>query len=158
MSTVASQLLVTSSALIEDLYGVVTRKPVSSGKLVLYSRMSVAAIATVAALLAWERNDTILALVAFAWAGFGASFGPTVLLSLYWKRLTTVGAFAGMVTGAVVVMVWGNLSGGVFELYEILPGFVANLAVAIGVSLTRQPAPEVAEEFDRAVALASHRG
>ena len=158
MSTVASQLLVTSSALSEDLYGVVTRKPVSSGKLVLYSRMSVAAIATVAALLAWERNDTILALVAFAWAGFGASFGPTVLLSLYWKRLTTVGAFAGMVTGAVVVMVWGNLSGGVFELYEILPGFVANLAVAIGVSLTRQPAPEVAEEFDRAVALASHRG
>lgn len=82
--------------------------------------------------------------MAFAWAGFGVSFGPAVLLSLYWKRLTTAGAFAGMVTGAVVVMVWGNLSGGVFGLYEILPGFVSNLAVAIGVSLTRQPAPEVA--------------
>lgn len=151
MSTISSQLLVTSSALIEDLYGAVARRRVSGNRLVMYSRMAVFAIAVVAAVLAWEQNDTILDLVAFAWAGFGASFGPTVLLSLYWRGLTATGAFAGMVTGAVVVMIWGNIDGGIFDLYEILPGFVANLAVAAVVSRAGRVAPEVAQEFDAAV-------
>ena len=154
MSTVASQLLVTSSAVIEDLYMQVAHREVSQRKLVMYSRFSVLVIAVVAAAMAWTPNDTILALVAFAWAGFGASFGPTVLLSLYWKRLTPVGALAGMVTGAVVVMVWGNLDGGVFDLYEILPGFVANLVVALAVSRAGTVDPQIAAEFDEAVAVA----
>ncbi|VEG26098.1 sodium/proline symporter PutP [Actinomyces howellii] len=153
MSTVSSQLLVTSSALIEDL---LTQLPVaknaSSRRLVLYSRLAVLAVSIVAAAMAWEKNGTILALVAFAWAGFGASFGPTVLLSLYWRRLTAPGAVAGMVTGALLVMVWGNLDGGVFDLYEILPGFLGNLLVACAVSCLTRPAPQVAEEFDAAVA------
>ncbi len=155
MSTISSQLLVTSSALVEDLYRSVTRKNPSATRLVMYSRMAVLGVALVAAAMAWERNDTILGLVAFAWAGFGASFGPTVLLSLYWRRLTAVGAVAGMVTGAALVMVWGNISGGpggVFDLYEILPGFLGNLVVAWTVSRAGTPAPEVDEEFDAAVA------
>jgi len=78
-----------------------------------------------------------------------------MLLSLYWKRLSAVGAFAGMITGAVVVMIWGNISGGpggIFDLYEIVPGFLGNLAVAWGVSCTSQPSQEISEEFDAAVA------
>ena len=105
--------------------------------------------------MAWNPSKTILDLVAFAWAGFGASFGPTILLSLYWKRLSAMGAFAGMITGAVVVMIWGNVSGGpggIFDLYEIVPGFLGNLAVAVAVSRMSQPSKEISQEFDAAVA------
>ncbi|RRD27258.1 sodium/proline symporter PutP [Actinomyces bowdenii] len=155
MSTISSQLLVTSSALIEDLYRTVRRSEPGSAHLVIASRTAVFLVAVVAALMAWTPSDTILALVAFAWAGFGASFGPTVLLCLYWRRLTATGALAGMITGAVLVALWGNLEGGpggVFDLYEILPGFLGNLAAACGVSLMGRPDPGVSEEFDRAVA------
>ena len=158
MSTISSQLLVTSSALIEDLYGSFARtreEKISGNRMVLYSRMAVFAIALVAAVMAWNPSKTILDLVAFAWAGFGASFGPTILLSLYWKRLSAMGAFAGMITGAVVVMIWGNVSGGpggVFDLYEIVPGFLGNLAVAVAVSRMSQPSKEISAEFDAAVA------
>ncbi|MBE6483455.1 MAG: sodium/proline symporter PutP [Actinomycetaceae bacterium] len=158
MSTIASQLLVTSSALVEDLYRSITHKNPSTNRLVMYSRMAVLGVAVVAAVMAWERNNTILALVAFAWAGFGASFGPTVLLSLYWKRLTSAGAAAGMVTGAVLVMIWGNVSGGpgnIFDLYEIIPGFLGNLGAAWCVSRLGTPPPEVEQEFDAAVAALS---
>ena len=82
-----------------------------------------------------------------------ASFGPVVLLSLYWRRLTTWGALLGMVSGAVVVAIFGSLSGGIFDLYEILPGFVVNLAVAVGVSLASWPDPRVDLEFDKAARL-----
>ena len=157
MSTISSQLLVTSSALIEDLYGSIARtrtNEISGNRMVLYSRMAVFAIALVAAVMAWNPSKTILDLVAFAWAGFGASFGPTVLLSLYWRRLSAMGAFAGMITGAVIVMVWGNVSGGpgdIFELYEIVPGFLGNLAVAWAVSRTSRPSEEISQEFEAAV-------
>jgi len=160
MSTISSQLLVTSSALIEDLYGSMTRTrggDVSGNRMVLYSRMAVFAIALVAAVMAWNPSKTILDLVAFAWAGFGASFGPTILLSLYWRRLSAMGAFIGMITGAVIVMVWGNVSGGpggIFDLYEIVPGFLGNLAVAWAVSRTSRPSEEISQEFEAAVAAA----
>jgi sodium/proline symporter len=109
---------------------------------VLLSRLAVLAIALIAAAMAWDKGGTILGLVAFAWAGFGAAFGPTVILSLYWRRLTTLGAAAGMVAGAAAVAVWGRLSGGIFDVYEILPGFVLNALVAWLVSLaTRAPDP-----------------
>ena len=160
MSTISSQLLVTSSALIEDLYGSMTRTrggDVSGNRMVLSSRMAVFAIALVAAVMAWNPSKTILDLVAFAWAGFGASFGPTILLSLYWRRLSAMGAFIGMITGAVIVMVWGNVSGGpggIFDLYEIVPGFLGNLAVAWAVSRTSRPSEEISQEFEAAVAAA----
>ena len=155
MSTISSQLLVTSSALIEDLYRIVRKKELSSGHLVIASRTAVFVVALVAAVMAWTPNDTILALVAFAWAGFGASFGPIVLLCLYWRRLTALGAVAGMITGAVVVAVWGSLDGGpagIFDLYEIAPGFAANLLVAWAVSSAGRPDPAVETEFRAAVA------
>ncbi|WP_128772343.1 sodium/proline symporter PutP [Actinomyces oricola] len=155
MSTISSQLLVTSSALIEDLYRTIRTGELSSNHLVLASRTAVLGVSLVAAAMAWSRNDTILGLVAFAWAGFGASFGPTVLLSLYWRRLTATGAVAGMLIGMVTVLVWGNIEGGpggIFDLYEIIPGFLLNLLVTWTVSSASSPAEEVTEEFNAAMA------
>ena len=153
MSTISSQLLVSSSALVEDLHHAFKRKELSEKRSVLLGRVAVMIVSVVAALMAWQANDSILDLVSFAWAGFGAAFGPVVLLALYWRRLTRWGALAGMATGAVVAAVWANLSGGVFDLYELLPGFVANLVVTIAVSLSTEVAPGVDAEFDEAVAL-----
>ncbi|KAE8762440.1 sodium/proline symporter PutP [Georgenia thermotolerans] len=155
MSTVSSQLLVTASALVEDLYSMITRRTVSDRQQVLLGRAGVLLIAVIAGAMAWTQNDTILGLVSFAWAGFGAAFGPTILLALYWRRLTTAGALAGMIAGAVTVPVWVNLHGGIFDVYEILPGFALNLLVAVVVSLrTHHHDAEIAAEFDEHVAAA----
>lgn len=149
MSTISSQLLVTASALVEDLYKALGRAPQADSRYVLFGRLAVLAISLVACAMAWNKGGTILELVAFAWAGFGAAFGPTVLLSLYWRKLTATGALAGMLVGAAVVGWWGSMSGGIFELYEILPGFIANVVVAVGVSLaTFKDDPRVTTEFD----------
>lgn len=153
MSTISSQLLVSSSALVEDLHRALKRTELNEKRSVLLGRVAVMIVSVVAALMAWQANDSILNLVSFAWAGFGASFGPIVLLALYWRRLTRWGALAGMATGAVVAAVWANLSGGVFDLYELLPGFVLNLFVAVAVSLATKVDPRVDAEFDKAVAL-----
>src|SRR5690606_20285930 len=96
MSTISSQLIVSSSALVEDLYRVFRRTPPSDRSLVILGRVGVLGVTVVAALLALTPNDTILGLVSFAWAGFGAAFGPIILLSLFWRRLTNWGALAGM--------------------------------------------------------------
>ncbi|MHA6509877.1 sodium/proline symporter PutP [Tessaracoccus sp. Y1736] len=154
MSTISSQLLVTASALVEDLYATFFPAGLTAARGVLLSRGAVLAVAIVAAALAWEQNDTILGLVAFAWAGFGAAFGPTVLLSLYWRGLSSWGALAGMVVGAVTVGVWGTLEGGIFDVYEILPGFLLNLLTALTVSsVTYRRNPEIEAEFDEQVRL-----
>lgn len=157
MSTVSSQLLVTSSALVEDIYRAFRNRELSGQAGIWLGRIGVLIVAIIAAALAWQRNDTILGLVAFAWAGFGAGFGPTIVLSLYWKKLTTAGAASGMIVGAVTVFVWKlalNPMGGIFKLYEILPAFVLNLVVAVVVSLvTYKPNPEIDREFDEAARL-----
>ncbi|QOR45316.1 sodium/proline symporter PutP [Trueperella pecoris] len=154
MSTISSQLLVSSSALIEDVYMTFTNRKLSAKAGVMLSRISVAGIAVLAGGLALNPNDTILGLVAFAWAGFGASFGPTIILALYWRKLTGFGALAGMVMGAITVAVWGNVDGGMFDLYEIVPGFVINFIVTIIVSLlTYEPNPIIEKEFETAVEL-----
>lgn len=154
MSTISSQLLVSSSALVEDLYRTAVRKDGSDRQFVTLGRLGVLLVSLVAAAMAWTQNDTILGLVAFAWAGFGAAFGPTILLALYWRRLTASGALAGMVVGAVTVAVWGNLEGGILDLYEIVPGFVLNLLVAVVVSLVvHRHDQEVTDEFDAALQL-----
>jgi len=154
MSTISSQLIVCSSALVEDLYKIVGKKDASPKQMVMLGRLGVLLVAVVAGLIALNRDATILELVGFAWAGFGAAFGPVVLLSLYWKKLSTWGALASMVTGAVVVFIWGNspLSD---VMYEIVPGFIASLLVAVVVSLaTYKPSAEIDAEFDAAVAQA----
>lgn len=149
MSTISSQLIVTSSALIEDLYKKVINKDASEKHYVFLGRMAVLLVAIVALILAWPNNDTILALVAFAWAGFGGAFGPIVILSLYWKKITRTGALAGILTGAIVVGVWGNIDALSGTLYEIVPGFILNLIVTVIVSnLTYKENPEITAEFD----------
>ncbi len=149
MSTIASQLIVTSSALIEDLYKRVINQNASEQKYVFLGRLAVLIVSIVALILAWPNNETILGLVAFAWAGFGGAFGPIVILSLYWKKITKTGALAGMLTGAIVVGIWGNISVLSGTLYEILPAFVLNLIVTIIVSkLTYEDNQEIEQEFN----------
>ena len=114
------------------------------------SRTAVVAVAVLAAVLALNPSDSILGLVSFAWAGFGAAFGPLVLFSLFWKRLNAPGAIAGMITGAVVTIVWGMTSLGDL-IYEIVPGFAAGLVAAVVVSLCgKKPGEDVEALFDRA--------
>lgn len=155
MSTISSQLLVTASALVEDLYKALGRAPQADSRYVLLGRLAVLGVSLVACAMAWNKGGSILELVSFAWAGFGGAFGPTVLLSLYWRKLTATGALAGMIVGAVLVGWWGTASGGVFELHEIVPGFVGNVLVAVVVSLlTFRPKEEITVEFDESKRLA----
>ena len=151
MSTLSSQLLVCSSAIVEDIYRLI-RKPAPSEKVLLnFGRLGVLLIALIAGALAFSPNDSILALVAFAWAGFGAAFGPVMLLSLYWRRLTTWGALAAMVVGTATVFIWKALGTG---LYELLPAFVLAMIAAIVVSLfTRKHNAEIDAEFTAARAF-----
>ena len=128
MSTADSQLLVASSAITEDFYHVFLHKSASQKELVWISRIAVIIIALFAFVIALNPQSSVLDLVAYAWAGFGAAFGPIVLLSLFWKRMTANGALAGIIVGGLTVLIWKQLSGGVFDLYEIVPGFVLSLA------------------------------
>ncbi len=147
MSTISSQLIVCSSALVEDIYHAFG-KEASPKKLVNYGRLGVLAVAVVAIVLALDPSDTILDLVGFAWAGFGAAFGPLIILSLFWRRLTSTGAIAGMITGAVVVGVWGKIDALSSVMYEIVPGFIACAVVAIAVSLvTKREDEQIESEF-----------
>lgn len=156
MSTVSSQLIVTSSALVEDLYKIVVRKDAKDKELVFLGRMAVLLVSLVAAALAFRQNNTILNLVAYAWAGFGASFGPTILLSLFWKKMTSWGALFGMIVGAVTVIIWKNVGLG-DTLYEIVPGFVFNLLVSVAVSyMTYQKNHAIEEDFQESVKLLKH--
>jgi len=134
MSTADSQLLVCSSVLAEDCYRALLRPAASSGELLVLGRSAVVLVAAVAAFLALDPEATVLGLVAYAWAGFGASFGPVILLSLLWKPMTGRGALAGILAGAATVAVWKQLSGGLFDLYEIVPGFIAGLAGGVAGS------------------------
>lgn len=154
MSTVDSQLLVSSSALAEDFYKGIFRKNASNKELLFVSRLSILVIAVIALIIGSNPENTVLGLVSYAWAGFGASFGPLILLSLFWKRITAIGAMAGMIAGAVTVVIWGNMSGGIFDLYEIVPGFLLNLILAVVVSLFTKVKPEMEEEFERARQMA----
>ena len=153
MSTVSSQLIVSSSALVEDLYKLTVKESPSERKQVWMGRAGVALVALVATFLAWEQNNTILGLVAFAWAGFGASFGPIVILSLFWRKLTNLGAITGMLLGAVTVFAWTVTPWA--DLYEIIPGFLVSLVSAVLVSkATYRRDEEIEREFDDAVRLA----
>lgn len=153
MSTIDSQLLVSSSAVAEDFYKAIFRRSASDKELVWVGRIATLVIALIAAIIAMNPESSVLELVSYAWAGFGAAFGPIILLSLFWRRITRNGALAGIIIGAVTVIVWGDfLSGGIFDLYEILPGFLLNLIVTVIVSLFGEPHESVEAEFDETVA------
>ncbi|MES9860464.1 MAG: sodium/proline symporter PutP [Candidatus Thiodiazotropha sp. LLP2] len=133
MSTADSQLLVSSSTFTGDLYRLVRRKA-SESELVIVGRLAVVTIAGIAFLLAMDRDNKVLDLVSYAWAGFGAAFGPAVLLSLYWRGMNRWGALAGILTGGFTVIVWKHLEGGLFDLYEIVPGFLLSLMMILIIS------------------------
>jgi sodium/proline symporter len=117
-------------------------------------RLAVLTVAVIALLLALDQDNTILALVAYAWAGFGASFGPVILLSLFWKKMTNWGAITGIITGAITVILWKQAEGGIFDLYEIVPGFILNAIVAIIVSMiTFKQDDQIEKEFNESVRL-----
>lgn len=148
MSTISSQLLVSSSSLTEDFYKTFFRKSASQSELVLVGRFATLAVAIVAVFLALDRSSSILSLVGNAWAGFGAAFGPVILLSLHWRRMTREGALAGIVGGATTVLVWlyapFTISGQAPTdvIYEIIPGFIVSTIAAVAVSRLGRPAPE----------------
>ncbi|MFC4076636.1 sodium/proline symporter PutP [Salinithrix halophila] len=151
MSTISSQLLVTASALTEDFYKSFFRRSATQKELVLVGRLSLLGVSIIALYLALNPSETILNLVGYAWAGFGSAFGPVVLLSLYWKRMNKWGALAGMLTGALTVIVWEQIKA--FEnIYEMIPGFIACTIAIIVISLiTPRPEPKVEAEFDESV-------
>ncbi|SIR81739.1 sodium/proline symporter [Aquipseudomonas alcaligenes] len=149
MSTLSCQLLVCSSALTEDFYKAFLRKGASQNELVWVGRAMVLLVAVIAILLASNPENRVLGLVSYAWAGFGAAFGPVVILSVLWKGMTRNGALAGMIVGAVTVVVWKNWIG--LGLYEIIPGFIlATLAIVIFSRIGNGPSSAMHKRFDEA--------
>ncbi len=156
MSTLSCQLLVCSSALTEDFYKAFLRKGAGQRELVWVGRAMVLAVALVAIALAANPENRVLGLVSYAWAGFGAAFGPVVLLSVLWKGMTRNGALAGIVTGAATVVLWKNFSP--IELYEIIPGFAfAALAIWLTSVLGTRPSGAIQARFEASRA-AYHAG
>ncbi|OEF92331.1 sodium/proline symporter PutP [Vibrio anguillarum] len=144
MSTADSQLLVSSSALAEDFYKQVIKQDATSEEIVRVGRFAVILISIVALVLAMTPDSSVLGLVSYAWAGFGAAFGPAVVLSLYWSRMNCNGALAGIIVGGVTIVVWKQLSGGWFDVYEIVPGIIFSVLAIVVVSLaTAEPEESV---------------
>ena len=150
MSTLSCQLLVCSSTLTEDFYKTFIRKAASQNELVWVGRLMVLLIAVLAIWLAANPESKVLGLVAYAWAGFGAAFGPLIILSLFWKRMTLNGALVGMVLGAAIVIIWKNFFGET-GLYEIVPGFICSFIAIIVVSLLdKEPSQDITDRFNEA--------
>ena len=151
MSTLSCQLLVCSSTLTEDLYKGFVRKHASQNELVWIGRLMVLAISVLAIVLAFNPTSKVLGLVAYAWAGFGAAFGPLIILSLFWKRMTLNGAIAGVSVGAVTVIVWKNTLAASTGLYEIMPGFVLSfISIVVVTLLGKAPEKDVVDRFEHA--------
>jgi len=151
MSTADSQLLVAASALTEDFYKALLRKDASQKELVWLGRLTVVFVAVVACAMAMDPGNKVLDLVSYAWAGFGASFGPLILFSLFWRRTNRTGALAGILSGGLMVIIWKQLSGGIFDVYEIVPGFfISSLAIVLFSLLGVKPSEEQVSLFDKA--------
>lgn len=149
MSTADSQLLSASSAVSLDIYKGLINKDADEKTVMNVSRITVLVIAAIAFVLSLNPASSIFGLVSYAWAGFGSTFGPLVILALFWRGMTNKGAIAGLIAGGVTVVLWHNLKGGIFNVYEILPGFIACLVFAVAVSLLdRNKNPEMLAEFD----------
>ena len=152
MSTSDSQLLAASSSVTNDILVGVFKRKISEKKLLLISRLSLVAIAVIGVFLAWDPDSSVFQIVSFAWAGFGAAFGPVVLLALFWKRSNFYGALSGMLVGGAMVFIWKfavRPLGGAFNIYELLPAFLIAIGVNVIVSLcTKKPDAEVLATFD----------
>ena len=147
MSTASAQLLVAASAFSQDLYRTVINKSASEAHLVWISRLSVLIISAMAISIAMTPDSFILDMVAYAWAGFGAAFGPALIMSLFWRRATRNGILAGVITGGLTVLIWKQFA--FFGLYEIIPGFILALIAIYVVSLMdKAPSKEITDMFD----------
>lgn len=152
MSTADSQLLAASSSVSENILREALRLKISEKKSMIAARITVVAIAVLGVIIARNPDSSVFGIVSFAWAGFGASFGPLVICALFWKRTTFPGAVSGMIAGGVMVFVWKYLIkplGGVFGVYELLPAFIVGIAAIVIVSLcTKAPSKEIKDEFE----------
>jgi len=152
MSTADSQLLAAGSSVSQDLLQDFFRAKLSDKASIVAARATIIVISVIALFLAWDPNSSVFRVVSFAWAGFGAAFGPTVLLALFWKRSNKYGAFAGILVGGAMVFIWKYLiapMGGVLAIYELLPAFVCGLIVNVVVSLiTGKPEEEVTRIYE----------
>lgn len=150
MSTSDSQLLASSSAVTNDILNGVFGMKLSERRSMYLARVTVLMLAIIAMLIAWEPESSVFQIVSFAWAGFGAAFGPTVLLALFWRRSNLQGALAGMISGGAMVFIWKYLvrpMGGAWNIYELLPAFILGIIVNIAVSLLF-PAPNISVTAD----------
>lgn len=156
MSTADSQLLVTASAASEDLYHQFVKKDADSKEILRVGRFTVILVSVIAFVIAWNPNSSIMGLVSNAWAGLGAAFGPTVVMSLFWRRTNLAGAVAGIVSGGLTVMIWdylplagGQTLGAYTGLYSLAVGFAVSLVMIVIFSLaTKAPSKEITDEFD----------
>ncbi|ATU09312.1 sodium/proline symporter PutP [Methanohalophilus portucalensis FDF-1] len=150
MSTADSQLLVAASAFTEDIYRLVFKSNATQRELVWMGRITVIGISLLAYYFALDPASSVLDLVAYAWAGFGAAFGPAIIFSLFSRKVTRNAVLGGMISGGVMVILWKQLSGGIFDLYEIVPGFIlSSIVILLITRMDREPAAEIQEEFDR---------
>ena len=152
ISSSDSYLLIAASALAKNIYQGVCKKDATDKQVMVVTRITLLAIALIAIVIAMDENSIIFKVVSFAWAGFGATFGPLMLFSLFWKRTTRAGAICGMVSGAGMVFLWKlviSKLGGVFAIYELLPAFIFSSIVIVVVSLlTKAPSKEIMEDFE----------
>ncbi|MDD6762944.1 MAG: sodium/proline symporter PutP [Clostridiales bacterium] len=157
MSTADSQLLAASSSVSQNIVKEKLAKNMSEKTTMLVARLTLVVIAVVAVILARDENSSVFRVVSFAWAGFGAAFGPVVLFSLFWKRTTKWGALAGMIAGGAMVFIWKYAIaalGGAFAIYELLPAFITGCIAIVVVSiLTKAPGQEILDEFDAVKAM-----
>ncbi len=152
ISSSDSYLLIAASAFSKNIYQGVLKKDASDKQVMRMSRITLLVIALFAIIIALDENSVIFKVVSFAWAGFGATFGPLMLFSLFWKRVNRPGAIAGMISGAAMVFIWKlgiSKLGGVFAIYELLPAFIISSVVIVVVSLlTAPPSKEIEEDFE----------
>ena len=159
ISSSDSYLLIAASAFSKNIYGGLFRRKASDKEIMLVSRIILIVISIIGVVIAWNEESVIFKIVSFAWAGFGATFGPLMLFSLFWKRTNQIGAIAGMLVGGITVFVWKlvlNPIGGVFAIYELLPAFILSSITIVVVSLlTKAPEKDVLDKFDEAKMLSS---
>lgn len=154
MSTADSQLLAAASAISQDMMVGAFKLNISQKTKMIFARVTVIVIAILGVVFAWNPDSSVFRIVSFAWAGFGAAFGPLVLFSLFWKRANKWGAIAGMVSGGITVIAWHYATGGIFDLYELLPAFIVSSIFIVVVSLlTKKPEQEIVDDFEAVKAI-----
>ena len=152
ISSSDSYLLIAASAFAKNIFQGVAKKDAKDKQVMLITRITLIVLTAIAIIIALDENSVIFSIVSFAWAGFGATFGPLVLFSLFWKRTNRAGAVAGMIGGGAMVFIWKlgiSKLGGAFAIYELLPAFIFSCICIVVVSLlTKAPSKEIEEDFE----------